>query len=154
MPTNIYGPGDNFDPESSHVITALIRKFIDAVERGAQAFEVWGTGEATREFLYVDDAAEGIILAEAYDGRDYLNLGSGQGISIRELAQMIAREVGFTGSLVWDTTKPDGQPRRLFDVTRAEQLFGFRARMEFISDLRQTIASYRMTLAGASRGDE
>ena len=150
LPVNLYGPGDNFNPSTSHVIPALIKKFVDAVESGARAVEVWGTGAATREFLYVDDAAEGIVLAaEAYDGREPVNLGSGMEISIRELAELIARETGFTGEIVWDASKPDGQPRRALDVTRAEELFGFRARVDFIEGLRKTIEWYRTTLVVA-----
>ena len=148
LPVNLYGPGDNFDPNTSHVIPALIKKFVDAEERGESAVEVWGTGAATREFLYVDDAAEGIVLAaEAYDGREPVNLGSGMEISIRELAELIARETGYRGRLVWDASKPDGQPRRALDVTRAEELFGFRARVDFVEGLRRTIDWYRSTLA-------
>jgi GDP-L-fucose synthase len=147
LPVNLYGPGDNFDPNTSHVIPALIKKFVDAIESGARAVEVWGTGAATREFLYVDDAAEGIVLAaEAYDGRDPVNLGSGMEISIRELAGLVAEETGFRGEVVWDASKPDGQPRRALDVTRAERLFGFRARTGFMEGLRQTIEWYRTTL--------
>jgi GDP-L-fucose synthase len=144
LPVNLYGPGDNFDPNTSHVIPALIKKFVDAVEAGAREVEVWGTGAATREFLYVDDAAEGIVLAaESYDGREPVNLGSGMEISIRDLAGIIADETGFRGRVVWDDTKPDGQPRRALDVTRAERLFGFRARTGFMEGLRKTIEWYR-----------
>ena len=147
LPVNLYGPGDNFDPNTSHVIPALIKKFVDASETGARAVEVWGTGSATREFLYVDDAAEGIVLAtERYDGREPVNLGSGMEISIRELAGIIADETGFRGEMVWDDSKPDGQPRRALDVTRAERLFGFRARTGFMEGLRQTIEWYRASL--------
>jgi GDP-L-fucose synthase len=150
LPVNLYGPGDNFDPSTSHVIPALIKKFVDALESGARAVEVWGTGAATREFLYVDDAAEGIVRAtEAYDGREPVNLGSGMEISIRGLAELIARETGFTGEIVWDASKPDGQPRRALDVTRAEELFGFRARGDFVEGLRNTIDWYRTTLVVA-----
>jgi GDP-L-fucose synthase len=144
LPVNLYGPGDNFDPATSHVIPALIKKFVDAREAGARSVEVWGTGAATREFLYVDDAAEGIVLAaESYDGREPVNLGSGMEISIRDLAGIIAGETGFRGEIVWDDTKPDGQPRRALDVTRAERLFGFRARTGFMEGLRKTIEWYR-----------
>jgi GDP-L-fucose synthase len=144
LPVNLYGPGDNFDPESSHVIPALIKKCVDAVTRGDRAIEVWGTGSATREFLYVDDAAEGIVLAsESYDGREPVNLGSGYEISIRELVQLIIEETGFKGEIVWDPTKPDGQPRRVLDVSRAREQFGFRARTEFREGLRRTISWYR-----------
>ncbi|HEX8286201.1 MAG TPA: GDP-L-fucose synthase, partial [Pyrinomonadaceae bacterium] len=148
LPVNLYGPNDNFDPNTSHVIPALIKKFVDAEGRGEPSVEVWGTGAATREFLYVDDAAEGIVLAaEEYDGRDPVNLGSGMEISIKDLAELIARETGYRGELVWDASKPDGQPRRALDVTRAEELFGFRARVDFVEGLRRTIAWYRSTLA-------
>lgn len=144
LPVNLYGPGDNFDPASSHVIPALIKKCVDAVEQGDAAIEVWGTGSATREFLYVDDAAEGIVLAsESYDGREPVNLGSGYEISIRELVQLIAEATGFKGKLVWDATKPDGQPRRVLDVSRALEMFGFRARTDFREGLRRTIEWYR-----------
>ena len=147
LPVNLYGPGDNFDPNTSHVIPALIKKFVDASETGAREVEVWGTGAATREFLYVDDAAEGIVLAaQRYDGREPVNLGSGMEISIRELAGIIADETGFRGRVVWDDSKPDGQPRRALDVTRAERLFGFRARTGFMEGLRQTIEWYRASL--------
>jgi GDP-L-fucose synthase len=150
LPVNLYGPGDNFDPNTSHVIPALIKKFVDASETGARAVEVWGTGAATREFLYVDDAAEGIVLAtEAYDGREPVNLGSGMEISIRELAGLIARETDFGGEIVWDASKPDGQPRRALDVTRADELFGFRARVGFMEGLRKTIEWYRTTMVVA-----
>jgi GDP-L-fucose synthase len=144
LPVNLYGPGDNFDPAVSHVIPALIKKCVEAVERGDKVIEVWGTGTPTREFLYVDDAAEGIVLAtERYDGAEPVNLGSGREISIRDLVHLIARETGFTGDIVWDTTKPDGQPRRALDTARAAEAFGFRARTEFIEGLRETIAWYR-----------
>jgi len=155
LPVNLYGPGDNFDPQTSHVIPALIRKFVEAAERGAPAVEVWGTGAATREFLYVDDAAEGIVLAaEHYDGRDPVNLGSGQEMSIRELAETVAAETGFGGRIVWDTSKPDGQPRRALDVTRAAELFGFRARVGFAEGLRRTVEWYRANrpAAGSAAG--
>ncbi|HEX8338516.1 MAG TPA: GDP-L-fucose synthase [Pyrinomonadaceae bacterium] len=148
LPVNLYGPNDNFNPNTSHVIPALIKKFVDAEARGEPSVEVWGTGAATREFLYVDDAAEGIVLAaEKYDGRDPVNLGSGMEISIKDLAGLIAEETGYRGRLVWDASKPDGQPRRALDVTRAEELFGFRARVDFVEGLRRTIEWYRSTLA-------
>lgn len=144
LPVNLYGPGDNFDPASSHVIPALIKKCVDAVGRGDPAIDVWGTGRATREFLYVDDAAEGIVLAsESYDGREPVNLGSGYEISIHELVDLIAKETGFKGEIVWDPAKPDGQPRRVLDVSRARELFGFRARTDFREGLRRTIEWYR-----------
>ena len=144
LPVNLYGPGDNFDPVSSHVIPALIKKFVEAVESGAESVEVWGTGAASREFLYVDDAAEGIALAaERYDKPDPVNLGAGFEITIRDLATLIADLTGFTGEIVWDTTRPDGQPRRCLAVSRAEQEFGFRAKVDFREGLERTIAWYR-----------
>jgi GDP-L-fucose synthase len=150
LPVNLYGPADNFDPNTSHVIPALIKKFVDAVNAGAHAVEVWGTGSATREFLYVDDAAEGIVLAtERYDGREPVNLGAGREISIRKLAELIAAETGFEGEIVWDASKPDGQPRRALDTTRAAELFGFRARTDFLEGLRRTIEWYRTPRAAA-----
>ena len=152
MPANLYGPGDNFDPESSHVIPALIRKFIEAVDGGAPAVELWGSGEPTREFLYVDDAAEAIVVAtERFNGREPVNLGSGMEISIRDLAHKIASAAGFTGRIIWDGTRPDGQPRRSLDTSRAAELFGFRTRTNFDQGLSQTIRWYRGTLARQSR---
>jgi len=143
LPVNLYGPGDNFDPASSHVIPALVRKFVEAQERGDRQVVVWGDGTATREFLYVTDAAEGILLAaERYDGSDPVNLGAGFEISIRELAHKIAALTGFTGDLTWDTAKPNGQPRRCLDVSRAEQLFGFRATTSFDAGLKTTVEWY------------
>ena len=145
LPVNLYGPGDNFDPEDSHVIPALIRKFLEAQSPGATpSVDVWGTGSATREFLYVEDAAEGILLAaERYDRSEPVNLGSSTEISIRDLVDIIARTTGFDGSIHWDTTKPDGQPRRKLDVTRAERLFGFRSFTTFEDGLRRTIDWYK-----------
>jgi len=144
LPVNLYGPGDNFDPRSSHVIPALIKKCVDAVEAKASVIEVWGDGSPTREFLYVDDAAEGIVLAaERYEGDEPVNLGSGMEISIRDLVETIARLTGFAGDLVWDTSKPNGQPRRQLDVSRAESSFGFRAHTSFEEGLRRTIEWYR-----------
>jgi GDP-L-fucose synthase len=150
LPVNLYGPGDNFDPETSHVIPALIRKCLEAVEGGQDEVVVWGTGQASREFLYVEDAAEAIVLAtEHYDDPEPVNLGSGREISIKELVELIAELTGFKGRLVWDTTKPDGQPRRCLDTTRAERAFGFRARTDFREGLKRTIEWYkqRRTLA-------
>jgi GDP-L-fucose synthase len=145
---NLYGPGGNFDLRSSHVIPALVRKCVEAVENGSPAIEVWGTGAATREFLYIADAAAGIVLAtERYDGSDPVNLGAGSEISIRDLVHLIAAETGFKGEIIWDRTRPDGQPRRTLDVRRAEQLFGFRAGTDFIEGLRKTIEWYRASLA-------
>ena len=144
LPVNLYGPGDNFDPASSHVIPALIKKFVEAVQSGAKSVEVWGTGAASREFLYVDDAAEGIALAaERYDKPDPVNLGAGFEITVRDLAILIADLAGFEGEIVWDTAKPDGQPRRCLAVSRAEQEFGFRAKVDFREGLERTIAWYR-----------
>jgi GDP-L-fucose synthase len=150
LPVNLYGPGDNFDPETSHVIPALIRKCLEAVEGGQEEVVVWGTGQASREFLYVEDAAEAIVLAaEHYDDPEPVNLGSRREISIKELVELIADLTGFKGRLVWDTTKPDGQPRRCLDTTHAEQSFGFRAQTDFREGLRRTIDWYkhRRTLA-------
>jgi len=147
VPVNLYGPGDNFDPETSHVIPALIRKCLEAVEGGQKEIVVWGTGQASREFLYVEDAAEAIVLAaEQYDDPEPVNLGSGLEMSIKELVELIAELTGFKGHLVWDTTKPDGQPRRSLDTTRAEQAFGFRARTDVREGLKHTIAWYRQHL--------
>ncbi len=144
LPVNLYGPGDQFNPAVSHVIPALIKKCVDATRRGERVIEVWGTGEPTREFLYVDDAAEAIVMAaERYDGAEPVNLGSGREISIHELVQLIARETGFLGDIIWDAAKPDGQPRRALDTRRAAEAFGFRARTDFIEGLRRTIAWYR-----------
>jgi GDP-L-fucose synthase len=144
LPVNLYGPGDNFNLETSHVIPALIRKCVEAQERGDSQVMLWGDGTPTREFLYVEDAAEGILLAaERYNGSEPVNLGSSMEISIRDLAEKIARLTGFEGEFVWDTSKPNGQPRRALDTSRAEQFFGFRASMPFEEGLRRTIAWYR-----------
>ena len=144
LPTNLYGPGDNFDPEASHVIPALIRKCLEAAERGDETIKAWGDGSPTREFLYVADAAEGIALAaERYDDSEPINLGSGFEISIRELLTTIARHTGFTGQIVWDTTKPNGQPRRALNTDRAFERFGFRASTGFDEGLRRTVEWYR-----------
>jgi len=143
LPVNLYGPGDNFDPESSHVIPALIKKCADAVAEGRDVLEVWGTGSASREFLYVDDAAEGIALAaERYDGPEPVNLGVGREITIRELVQLIAKLTGFAGEIRWDRSKPDGQPRRALDTSRARDWFGFEAHTPFEEGLRHTIEWY------------
>jgi GDP-L-fucose synthase len=140
LPVNLYGPRDNFDLESSHVIPAMIRKCAEAKETGAAEIILWGDGSPTREFLYVEDAAEGIVLAtERYNADEPVNLGSGVEISIRDLAKLIAEEVGFTGKITWDTAKPNGQPRRCLDVTRAKELFGFRARYTFREGIHQTV---------------
>ena len=144
MLVNLYGPGDNFDPESSHVIPALIRKCVEAAEASATEIEVWGTGNATREFLYVVDAARGIIAAmERLADSEPVNLGAGREISIRDLATTIAERSGFRGRLVWDPSKPDGQPRRCLDTTRAEQLLSWKAETPFEEGLARTIAWYR-----------
>jgi len=144
MLVNLYGPGDNFDPETSHVIPALIRKCVEAVERGDAEVPVWGSGNATREFLYVEDAAQAIALAlEKLQGSEPVNVGAGVEISIRDLAETIARLTGFEGRLVWDPTQPDGQPRRCLDVTRAKELLGFRATTPFEEGLAKTIEWYR-----------
>jgi GDP-L-fucose synthase len=144
LPVNLYGPGDNFHPETSHVIPALIRKFVTAVSTGQEKVFAWGTGKVSREFLYVEDAAKGIILAaERYDKPDPVNLGSGMEITIQDLAALIAALCGFHGRMQWDPLKPDGQPRRCLDTSRAEQEFGFRATMGFREGLRRTIAWYR-----------
>lgn len=140
---NMYGPGDNFNPESSHVIPALIKKFVDAKKQNKQQISVWGTGKATREFLYVEDAVEAIILAtEKYNKSDPVNIGAGFEISIKDLAQLIAKIIGYRGGIVWDHTKPDGQPRRMLDTTRAKQEFEFVAKTTFQEGLEKTIAWY------------
>lgn len=143
LPVNLYGPRDNFKPESSHVIPALIKKVADAKNKGSDHIDVWGTGRATREFLYVEDAAEGIVLAtERFDKPDPVNLGSGKEISIKSLIELICRFMGFKGELRWDATKPDGQPRRMLDTSRAEKEFGFRAKTDFEEGLKKTIEWY------------
>jgi GDP-L-fucose synthase len=158
IPVNLYGPGDNFDPASSHVIPALIKKCVDAVASGASHIDVWGTGGASREFLYVEDAAEGIVLAtERYDGADPVNLGVGREITIRELVEVIAGLTGFSGELRWDTAKPDGQPRRALDTSRAKERFGFSAATSLHDGLRRTIDAYEASrsalTAPVRRGD-
>lgn len=141
LPVNLYGPGDNFDLETSHVIPGLIRKFCAARDIDATEVEAWGTGSASREFLYVDDAARGIVLAtERYDHAEPVNLGAGREVRIRDLVDLIAKLTGFEGRIRWDATRPDGQPRRLLDTTRAEQQFGFRAEVGLEEGLRRTIA--------------
>jgi GDP-L-fucose synthase len=150
LPVNLYGPRDNFDLETSHVIPALIRKCVEAKEGGGREIVLWGDGSPTREFLYVEDAAEGLLLAtERYDGEQPVNLGTGEEIAIRDLAQMIAAEVGFHGAIVWDRTKPNGQPRRCLDVSRAKQLFGFHAAYRLRKGIAKTVAwfhAYRHSL--------
>jgi len=143
LPVNLYGPGDNFNPESSHVIPALIKKFSEAVRTSTEMVEVWGTGTATREFLYVDDAATAIILAtERYNKPDPVNIGSGNEISIKELVTIISGLTGFRGKIIWDTSKPDGQPKRCLDVKKAENEFGFVAKTSFREGLTKTIHWY------------
>lgn len=144
LPVNLYGPGDDFDPEYSHVIPALIKKVFDAKERGEKSIVVWGTGQASREFLYVEDAAEGIVLAtEKYDKPDPVNLGAGFEMTIKELAELICGLAGFDGRIEWDTTKPDGQPRRRLDTSRAKQEFGFEAKTKLREGLNRTIDWYK-----------
>jgi len=143
LPVNLYGPRDNFDPRSSHVIPALIRKVAEAMDSGSEKIEVWGTGKASREFLYVADAAEGIRLAaEKFNGPEPVNLGAGFEIKIKDLVELIAKLMDFSGEIVWDGTKPDGQPRRMLDVSRATDLFGFRARTNLEEGLKRTIQWY------------
>ena len=143
LPVNLYGIGDNFDEESSHVIPALIRKFIDAKEMGAKKVEVWGTGAASREFLHVEDAAEGILLAtEKYNKSDPVNLGAGFEIKICDLVELISKITGYTGEIIWDDSKPDGQPRRCLVVSKAESKFGFKAKVKFKEGLKNTIDWY------------
>jgi len=144
LPVNLYGPGDNFDPRSSHVIPALIKKIFDALDTDEDEIVVWGSGRATREFLYVVDAAEGILLAaERYNKPDPVNLGAGFEISIEDLVQLVVEHAGFDGRIVWDTSKPDGQPRRCLDTTKAEREFGFKAKTDFRKGLKSTIEWYR-----------
>lgn len=147
LPVNLYGPGDNFDLESCHVIPALIRKTYEAKLKGKDKIEVWGTGKASREFLYVEDAAKAIVLAtQKYDKPEPVNIGSGKEITIKELAEMIKKIIGFKGEIVWDRTKPDGQPRRYLDVSQAYKEFGFRAKTPFKVGLRKTITWYQKEL--------
>ena len=143
LPLNLYGPGDNFNPESSHVIPALIKKCLEAKTRGEAAIDVWGDGSPTREFLYVEDAAEGILLAtEHYHEGQPVNLGSGQEVGIKALVETITRLTGFQGRIVWDSTKPNGQPQRRLETSLAKRAFGFEAQMGLEEGLRQTIAWY------------
>jgi GDP-L-fucose synthase len=151
IPVNLYGPGDNFNPASSHVIPALIKKCVDAREAGDPFIEVWGTGSASREFIYVDDAATGIVLgAERYEDPEPVNLGTGREITIRELVEMIARASRYDGEIRWDSTKPDGQPRRALDTSRARDAFGFEARTSFEDGLRATVDWYEHTAASTT----
>ncbi len=143
LPVNLYGCGDNFNPDSSHVIPALVKKFFDAKTKGLAKVDVWGTGRATREFLYVEDAAKAIIMAtEKYNKPAPINIGAGFEISIKELAYTIAKIIGYKGKIVWDTTKPDGQPRRMLDTAKAQKEFGFKATTSFAEGLRKTITYY------------
>jgi Nucleoside-diphosphate-sugar epimerases len=151
VPVNLYGPGDNFDLESSHVIPALIKKCVEASERGEDVLEAWGSGTPTREFLFVEDAADGIVAAaERYDGTQPVNLGTGQEISIRDLAHLIAKITGFGGRFEWNTSRPDGQPRRALDVSRARSLFGWSASVGFEEGLRRTVDWYLESRGRAS----
>jgi len=151
LPVNLYGPRDNFDLQSSHVIPAMIRKCAEAVRRGEEEIVLWGDGSPTREFLYVEDAAEGVLLAaERYNGADPVNLGSGVEIAVRDLARKIAELTGFTGRIAWDAGKPNGQPRRCLDVSRAEREFGFRARTSLDEGLQATIAWYSQRLQASA----
>ncbi len=144
LPVNLYGPGDNFDLESSHVIPAFIRKFTEAVEKDEKQVTIWGTGKASREFLYVEDAAEGIIAAtEKYDKPAPVNLGTGKEVTIKQLVDTVAELTGFDGEIIWDTTRPDGQPRRCLDVTRAKNEFGFEAKTDLLTGLKKTIDWYK-----------
>lgn len=144
LPVNLYGPGDNFDPKSSHVIPALIKKCVDAIESGADHIDCWGTGKSSREFIYAADAAEGILLAtEHYNGAEPVNIGAGFEITIKELVGKIAKITGFKGEIRWDSSKPDGQPRRRLDVSRAEKYFGFEAKTSFDKGLAETVKWYR-----------
>jgi GDP-L-fucose synthase len=144
LPVNLYGPGDNFDPRSSHVIPALIKKCVDALDRGDERLVAWGTGSASREFLYVEDAAQAIVMAtQNYNGSEPVNLGSAMEITIKELLTLIAELTGFTGEIIWDTAKPDGQPRRSLDTSRAKEFFGFSAQTDFREGLKKTIDWYR-----------
>jgi GDP-L-fucose synthase len=150
LPVNLYGPRDNFDPKVSHVIPALIKKVVDAQEKGENEIVCWGDGSPTREFLHARDAAEGIVLAtERYDGSDPVNLGSSEEHSIKDLAGLICDACHFKGSIRWDTTRPNGQPRRKLDTSRAERLFGFKARVSFAEGLRETVAWYRAQRAAS-----
>jgi len=153
LPVNLYGPRDSFDPAKSHVIPALIKKFIDAIDGGDSHVEVWGTGSASREFLYVEDCAKAIVMAtEHYDDPEPVNIGAGREIGIRDLVELIGGLTGFKGEIRWDASKPDGQPRRCLDVSRARKEFGFRASTDFVDGLRKTIEWY-LTLRSAEKRD-
>jgi len=145
LPVNLYGPGDNFDPSSSHVIPALIKKCVDAIDVGADHIDCWGTGNVSREFIYAGDAAEGILLAtEHYNGSEPVNIGAGFEVTIKELAEKIARHTGFGGEIRWDSSKPDGQPRRRLDISKAKEYFGFEAKTSFDEGLKATIEWYKV----------
>ncbi len=147
LPVNLYGPGDNFNPQSSHVIPALIKKCVDAVEAGADYIECWGTGSVSREFIYAADAAEGILLAtEFYNGSEPVNIGAGFEITIKDLVEKIVRLTGFKGRIRWDSSKPDGQPRRCLDTSKAKKLFGFEAKTDFDTGLKQTVEWYKKNI--------
>jgi GDP-L-fucose synthase len=144
LPVNLYGPGDNFNPRSSHVIPALIKKCIDAIDNKADKIDAWGTGSATREFFYVEDAAEAIALAaESYNKSDPVNIGAGFEISIRDLTELVVRITGFQGRIIWDATKPNGQPRRMLDTSKALKEFGFKAKTDLVTGLTRTIEWYK-----------
>jgi GDP-L-fucose synthase len=144
LPVNLYGPGDNFDLESSHVIPAFIRKFTEAVEKEQKQVVIWGTGSASREFLYVEDASEGIIAAtEKYNEPEPVNLGSGKEVTIKQLVNMVAELTGFNGEICWDTSRPDGQPRRCLDISKAKINFGFEAKTDLLMGLKRTIDWYK-----------
>lgn len=152
LPVNLYGPRDNFNPDSSHVIPALIKKCFDAIDAGDDHILCWGSGKVSREFIYADDAAEGILLAtEHYNGSEPVNIGAGFEITIKDLAEKIVNLTGFEGEIRWDPSKPDGQPRRRLDVSRAKKLFGFEAKMPFDEGLKRTIDWYRTARAGLTR---
>jgi len=154
LPVNLYGPGDNFNPGSSHVIPALIKKCVEAVKTGAKEIPVWGTGKATREFLYVEDCAEAILLAtEKYNSSEPVNIGAGFEISIKDLAELIAKLTGFKGKLVWDPSQPDGQPRRMLDTSRAAKEFGFKSTTNFETGLQKTIEWYNVSAIPVSLGN-
>jgi GDP-L-fucose synthase len=144
LPVNLYGPGDNFDPSSSHVIPALIKKCFDAMDNKSESIEVWGTGEATREFFYVKDAAEAIYMATlAYNKSEPVNIGTGSEISIKDLTQLIVRLTGYCGKIIWNKSKPDGQPKRMLDTSKAQKEFGFIAKIDITTGLRKTIEWYK-----------
>lgn len=148
LPVNLYGPGDNFNPESSHVIPAIIKKFVEATNKKEEQVTIWGTGKASREFLYVADAAEAIIAAaEKYNKPAPVNLGSGKEITIKELVTKVAKLTDFKGQIIWDTSKPDGQPRRCLDISRAETEFGFKAKMDFEEGLQKTVEWYKKQIS-------